>query len=70
MQLGQETVASLLEETEDEEKAADLKLTEIATDLLGSSMEEMDMEMEEDEEPAAPKKTTPPAPGRRRVARS
>lgn len=33
-QLGQQTIASLLEETEEEEKAADSKLTEIATGLL------------------------------------
>jgi ferritin-like metal-binding protein YciE len=37
LQLGQETVASLLEETEDEEKAADAKLTDIASDLLGQA---------------------------------
>jgi ferritin-like metal-binding protein YciE len=36
-QLGQETIAALLEETEEEEKAADSKLTEIATDLLGQA---------------------------------
>ena len=34
LQLGQETIASLLEETEEEEKAADTKLTDIATDLM------------------------------------
>jgi len=36
-QLRQETIASLLEETEEEEKAADTKLTDIATDLLGQA---------------------------------
>jgi ferritin-like metal-binding protein YciE len=36
-QLGQQKIASLLEETEDEEKAADTKLTEIAADLLGEA---------------------------------
>ena len=37
LQLGQETIASLLEETEEEEKAADTKLTDIATDLMGQA---------------------------------
>jgi ferritin-like metal-binding protein YciE len=65
-QLGQDSIASLLEETEDEEKAADTKLTEIAIDLLGqsSNMEEM-----EEEEAGPSKKSTHPMTGRRRVAR-
>jgi len=65
-QLGQDSIASLLEETEDEEKAADTKLTEIAIDLMGqsSSMEEM-----EEEEAGPSKKSTHPVTGRRRVAR-
>jgi len=37
LQLGQETIASLLEETEEEEKAADTKLTDIASELLGQA---------------------------------
>ena len=67
MQLGQDNIASLLEETEDEEKAADTKLTDIAMDLLGqsSSMEEM----EEDEEAGPAKKSTQPMTGKRRTAR-
>jgi len=68
MQLGQENIASLLEETEDEEKAADTKLTDIAMDLLGQSSG-MD-EMEEEEEAGPAKKSTPPQTGKRRVARS
>jgi ferritin-like metal-binding protein YciE len=64
-QLGQDSIASLLEETEDEEKAADTRLTEIAIDLLGQSSE---MEMgEEEAEPS--KKSTHPVTSRRRVAR-
>ncbi|MBZ5675639.1 MAG: ferritin-like domain-containing protein [Acidobacteriia bacterium] len=37
LQLGKENIASLLEETEDEEKAADMKLTDIAGDLMGQA---------------------------------
>jgi ferritin-like metal-binding protein YciE len=67
MQLGQDNIASLLEETEEEEKAADTKLTEIATDLLGQSSSIDDMEEEEEAGPS--KKSAPPVTGRRRVAR-
>lgn len=65
-QLGQETIVSLLEETEDEEKAADSKLTEIALGLLGeaTSVEEM-----EGEESQPSRKSTQPVKGSRRAAR-
>jgi len=53
-QLGQEKVASLLEETEEEEKAADAKLTEVAGDLMSQAgegqEEESDQESIDDEE--------------------
>ena len=54
-QIGQDSVASLLEETEEEEKAADSKLNEIASELMGQARNgrgEMDGqgEMEEGEE--------------------
>jgi len=64
--LGQDTIASLLEETEEEEKAADSKLTEIAAGLLGhaSSAEDMD---QEDIGPS--RKSTQPVTGSRRTAR-
>jgi len=67
-QLGQEAVASILEETEEEEKAADSKLTDIATDLLGQVGS--GMETEEQEEAAPHRKSTQPGSGaRRRAAR-
>ncbi len=47
--IGQDTVASLLEETEEEEKAADSKLNEIASELMGQAKNGMG-EMEEGEE--------------------
>jgi ferritin-like metal-binding protein YciE len=65
-QLGQETIAALLEETEEEEKAADTKLTEIATGLLGQVRDSRDMDGGE----AVPsRKKTPPASAPRRAAR-
>jgi ferritin-like metal-binding protein YciE len=66
LQLGQETIASLLEETEEEEKAADTKLNDIATDLLiqTSSIREMDQE-----EAGPPRKSTQPGTRARRAAR-
>ena len=56
LQLGKDTVASLLEETGEEEKAADTKLNEIAADLLGQAADgNMSGEEEgEDEEGARP----------------
>jgi ferritin-like metal-binding protein YciE len=66
LQLGQETVASLLEETEEEEKAADTKLTDIATDLMGQAQRSQETDSEE----AGPsRKSTQTQPGRRRAAR-
>jgi ferritin-like metal-binding protein YciE len=66
-QLGQDTVASLLEETEDEEKAADTKLTDIATELMGQ-VENMN-ESEEEEEGAKPaRKSTQSGTGSSRKA--
>ncbi len=66
-QLGQDTVASLLEETEEEEKAADGKLTDIATDLLGQV--DSGKEHEEEETAAPRRKTSQPGSGARRAAR-
>jgi ferritin-like metal-binding protein YciE len=65
LQLGQETIASLLEETEEEEKAADIKLNDIATDLLiqTSSTGEVDQE-----EARPPRKSTRPGTTSRRAA--
>jgi ferritin-like metal-binding protein YciE len=65
-QLGRDTIASLLEETEEEEKAADSKLTEIAIGLLGETgnAEEMDQE-----ERGTPRKSTQPLRTSRRTAR-
>lgn len=72
-QIGQETIASLLEETEEEEKAADTKLTEIASELMGQARngrEDMDgkeeMEGEEAESKPARRATRE---GSRRVAK-
>jgi ferritin-like metal-binding protein YciE len=64
-QLGQDTIASLLEETEEEEKAADSKLTEIATGLMGQTVSATDLE----EENGPPRKSTQPVTGSRRAAR-
>jgi ferritin-like metal-binding protein YciE len=66
MQLGKDTVAALLEESEDEEKAADAKLTEIARDLLRESPKAADSP--EEDKPAR-KTTTPTTSGSRRAAR-
>jgi ferritin-like metal-binding protein YciE len=65
-QLGQETIASLLEETEEEEKAADSKLSEIAVGLMDQTRSSEEMDNGEDE-PA--RKTTRPVTGARRTAR-
>jgi len=65
-QLGRDAIASLLEETEEEEKAADSKLTEIATGLLGHASTAEDMDQEEN---GPPRKSTRPITGSRRAAR-
>jgi ferritin-like metal-binding protein YciE len=65
LQLGQETIASLLEETEEEEKAADTKLTDIATDLLGQAGNANGL----DEEARLSRKSTQPGTASRRAAR-
>ena len=73
MQMGNDTVASLLEETGEEEKAADTKLNEIAMDLLNQASDGMgqDAEEDEEEEPArASRKSSSSRTGSRRVARS
>ncbi len=58
-QLGQDRVASLLEETEEEEKAADAKLTQIAGDLFAQIDAEGELagasDEEEEEAPMAKK---------------
>jgi ferritin-like metal-binding protein YciE len=68
LQLGQDSIASLLEETEEEEKAADSKLTDIATDLMG----QVDAENPSEEEEGAGRgrKSTQGGNATRRAARS
>jgi len=66
-QLGQDTVVSLLEETEEEEKAADTKLTDIATELMGQ-VENVAASEEEEEGGRAPRKSTQSGTGRSRKA--
>jgi ferritin-like metal-binding protein YciE len=66
-QLGQYTVASLLEETEEEEKAADSKLTDIATDLMGEVGSE---NRPEEEDAGRSRKSTHGGNASRRAARS
>jgi ferritin-like metal-binding protein YciE len=62
--IGEDQVASLLEETEDEEKAADQKLTEIAMGLMQDAKSRGNAAGEEDEEinnqPASRKPATGP----------
>lgn len=67
LQLGQETIASLLEETKEEEKAADTKLTDIATELMGQAGSAT--EIEEEEASPSRKSTQPGSPRSRRAAR-
>jgi len=52
-QLGNNEAVELLQQTEDEEAAADSKLTEIATSLYQVTEEEEDEEMDEEEEEVA-----------------
>jgi len=66
-QLGQDAVVSLLEETEEEEKAADTKLTDIATELMGQ-VENVAASEEEEEGGRAPRKSTQSGTGRSRKA--
>jgi ferritin-like metal-binding protein YciE len=66
-QLGQDTIVSLLEETEEEEKAADTKLTDIAAELMGQ-VGNVD-ESEEEEEASRPaRKSTQSGTGSSRKA--
>jgi ferritin-like metal-binding protein YciE len=66
-QLGQDTIVSLLEETEEEEKAADTKLTDIAAELMGQ-VANVD-ESEEEEEASRPaRKSTQSGTGSSRKA--
>jgi|SRR5690348_12487337 len=70
-QIGQDTVASLLEETEDEEKAADSKLNDIASELMGQAKNgrgEMEGGEGEEEVEAKPARRATGA-GSRRAAR-
>ncbi len=66
LKLGQETIASLLEETEEEEKAADTKLTDIATGLMGQAGR---AEMPEEEGGGPSRKSTHSGTSSRRAAR-
>ena len=66
LQLGQETIASLLEEKEEEEKAADTKLTHIAIDLMGQAG---DGKGPAEEEAGLSRKSTQSGTGSRRAAR-
>jgi ferritin-like metal-binding protein YciE len=66
VQLGQETIASLLEETEEEEKAADSKLTGIAAELLGQAG---NGRVRDQEEAGLSRKSTQPGTRSRRAAR-
>jgi ferritin-like metal-binding protein YciE len=69
-QIGRDTVASLLEETEEEEKAADSKLNDIASELMGQAKNgrgEMEEGGEEDIESKPAKRATGAGP--RRAAR-
>ena len=67
-QLGKDTIASLLEETEEEEKAADTKLTDIATELLGQAGSAMESDEREEDEARPAKKSTKAGAGSRRAA--
>jgi len=64
--LGQENVAALLKETEEEESAADTKLTEIATGLLGQAKS---LQAGDGGETGRSRKSTQPVVGSRRAAR-
>ncbi len=59
--LGQNAIASLLEETENEEKAADEKLTEIAATLLEEATSEADTGGQEEEPEESGSRTMRPA---------
>jgi len=65
-QLGQDTIVSLLEETEEEEKAADTKLTDIAAELMGQV--ENVGESEEEEEASRPARKSQSGTGSSRKA--
>ena len=69
-QLGQDSIVSLLEETEDEEKAADSKLTEIAEDLMSQAPTASDSDEEPEEDVDEPvRKSTQSIAGSRKAAR-
>ncbi len=57
--LGNQEVVNLLQETWDEEREADEKVSEIASQLIGSSGEAEDMEGEEEEEEEKPASRKP-----------
>ena len=61
-QLGQDNIVSLLEESEEEEKAADTKLTEIAMGLMDQTKNT------QKDEAGPPRKSTKPVTGSRRAA--
>ena len=63
MALGEDEVATLLQQTLDEEKAADVKLTEIATTCANRAAEEGDEEGEEGEESEKSERETVSARG-------
>jgi ferritin-like metal-binding protein YciE len=69
--IGEDQVASLLEETEDEEKAADKKLTEIAMGLMqdATSRSEEAGSSEEDNQPPSRKPATAPKASAMRAQR-
>jgi ferritin-like metal-binding protein YciE len=69
--IGENQVASLLEETEDEEKAADKKLTEIAMDLMQDATSRGGGEADEeiDNQPAPRKPATAPKASAARAQR-
>jgi len=68
--IGENQVASLLEETEDEEKAADKKLTEIAMDLMQDATSRGGGEEDEEiDQPATRKPATAPKASAARAQR-
>jgi len=68
--IGENQVASLLEETEDEEKAADKKLTEIALDLMQDATSRGGGEEDEEiDQPATRKPATAPKASAARAQR-
>jgi ferritin-like metal-binding protein YciE len=66
--LGKNEVAALMEETLEEEKAADQKLTGIAESFVNQAAAEGDEEEEQEEAPAAPARRASPRTGRAAAA--